>query len=557
MALSLLALLVGCTADSSAVVLLEPPQTDQTGAESPWYDPTRLIDVVVEMDSGDAEELAAQTRDIFEVLGGEDCLAEPFPSPYTWFEADVTLDGIAVDTVGIRKKGFIGSLSEDKPGLKLKFDKHVEGQELDGMERFTLNNSVQDPSLIKQCLGYALFTEAGLPAARCNFAHVSFVGEDLGVYVHVEPMKRDFLDRAFGDSSGDLYEGTLSDFRDEWMGTFEAKTDDTDADKGPILDVITALKASDDTLEEALRQVLDLDQFFDFWATEVLIGHWDGYAGNNNNFYVYRDPADGLIRFLPWGIDGTMYPAGGAPQTLMANSELPRRLYAHHATREQFEDRLRTLLDTAFDEAHLHAEIDRMEALLSPVATQPDVVADAIDEIRSFVDTQRQQILDELADSPLEDKGPRAMPCLVDRGEITMDFAGTWGTLETSDPFTEGEGTLEFTWDDELIGPYSGGTVAGTSDGYGLIAVTAWAEGYELYQNLLFLEPDKVKPGEVALEMWAANQGILIWMDALTMEEGEILAFMTDGTVDFIEADATDGAPLSGTATGTLMSTGL
>jgi hypothetical protein len=36
----------------------------------------------------------------------------------------------------------------------------------------TLNNNKQDPSAIHQCLGYAVFADAGVPAPRCNFAHV-------------------------------------------------------------------------------------------------------------------------------------------------------------------------------------------------------------------------------------------------------------------------------------------------------------------------------------------------------------------------------------------------
>ena len=38
-----------------------------------------------------------------------------------------------------------------------------------------------------------MFEKAGLPAPRCNFARVSMNGEDLGIYVHVEPVKKAFL----------------------------------------------------------------------------------------------------------------------------------------------------------------------------------------------------------------------------------------------------------------------------------------------------------------------------------------------------------------------------
>lgn len=37
-------------------------------------------------------------------------------------------------------------------------------------------------------------------------------------------------------------------------------------------------------------------------AAEVLVAHWDGYAGNLNNTYLYADPSDGRFRFVPWGV---------------------------------------------------------------------------------------------------------------------------------------------------------------------------------------------------------------------------------------------------------------
>ncbi len=33
-------------------------------------------------------------------------------------------------------------------------------------------------------------------------------------------------------------------------------------------------------------------------------------AGNQNNFFMYRDPAQGRLVFLPWGTDGTLRASG-------------------------------------------------------------------------------------------------------------------------------------------------------------------------------------------------------------------------------------------------------
>ena len=55
----------------------------------------------------------------------------------------------------------------------------------------------------------------------------------------------------------------------------------------------------------AIQARVDVDAFLTFWAAEGLVGHWDGYVDDQNNFWFYVDPADNLIRFIPWGTDDT------------------------------------------------------------------------------------------------------------------------------------------------------------------------------------------------------------------------------------------------------------
>ena len=104
----------------------------------------------------------------------------PSPAPrLIYFPATVSIDGERLDGVGVRKKGLIGSMSTERPSLKVKFSEYDDDQRYAGLERLTLNNCRL--LLIKQCLGYRLFAAAGVPAPRCGFAHVVVNGEDLGV----------------------------------------------------------------------------------------------------------------------------------------------------------------------------------------------------------------------------------------------------------------------------------------------------------------------------------------------------------------------------------------
>ena len=62
--------------------------------------------------------------------------------------------------------------------------------------------------------------------------------------------------------------------------------------------------------------MLDLDQFIKLYAMEFFLKHWDGYADNTNNTYVYNDvnaveaPGVDNVKFkmIPWGLDQTFQP---------------------------------------------------------------------------------------------------------------------------------------------------------------------------------------------------------------------------------------------------------
>lgn len=391
--------------------------TPDTGSAA-FFDPDRVIEIAITMAPADWERLRRQATDEEEVLGG-DCLAQPFPDVYTWFRGSVTVDGETMDDVGIRKKGFLGSLDDVRPSLKIKLDEYAPGQELFGLTRLTLNNAIQDDSFLHQCISYDLFAAAGVPAPRCGFVRVAVNGDDLGLYVNVESIDKRFLRGHFDSDEGNLYEGTFSDFRPRWMGTFEKKTNEEDTDRSDLDAIRTAAEAPDASLEDALAGVIDLDRFLSMWAVEVLLYHWDGYAGSANNFWLYRDPSSGLFTFIPWGTDSTFENDGlgaDSPMSVYAGGILARRLFLG-PTRHLYIDRLDQLLATIWDEQAILGEMDRMQALIAPVLEVAGMpvrrAAESADDARRMVRRRRAAILDERADMPADwTPAPLHSPCI-------------------------------------------------------------------------------------------------------------------------------------------------
>lgn len=415
-----------------------------------------VLEVGLTLAASDWLALCAQRRSLFALLG-EGCMSGPAPDVFTWFRADLELDGRVVRDVGLRKKGFLGSLDSERPSLRVELDEYVDGQKLDGLERLTLNNGKQDPSRLRQCLAYDLFRAAGVSAPRCSFAHVTVNRVDLGLYVHVEPVKKPFLRQWFGELAGTrdagdgaLWEGQLSDFRADWLDTFEAKLETRPQDRALLESVVTALDGDEDGLLERLDAVLDLEGFISFWAVEALTAHWDGYAGNTNNFFVYAPPegaSDRRLRFIPWGVDQTFVdprPFGGT-RAAFASGELARRLYLHPEGRRRFEARLRELLATVWDEEALLAAIEASSALVRPHREPGTREAGdlAVNELADFVVTRRDDIEGELAaPSAGFPPPPREAICLAEDGTVTATFATTWGTLEIENLFLTGSGTF-------------------------------------------------------------------------------------------------------------------
>ena len=530
------------------------------GEDDALFAPDRLLEVEIEMAEADWDELRAQTRTFFDIFGG-DCLADPFESPFTYFRADLTVDGDQYPQVGLRKKGFLGSLSEEKPSLKVKLDEYVPGQEIAGLDKLTFNNSQQDPSYLRQCLAYDLFRAAGVPAPRCNFAHVTLNGDDMGLFVHVESLDKEFLEKNFDDASGKMYEGTLSDFRPEYDGTFDLKTDDVEDDRAELDALVDALAAPDDSaLLTRLEPLVDLDDFTTFWAMEVITRHWDGYASNTNNFYIYADPDTGRFQFIPWGVDGAfgpnpLLPDGTAPPiSVFATGVLARRLYLDPQGQADYIDRLQSLLDSVWDEEELLASIDRYDDVIWPLVGGAAHTT-AVDEVRDVIETQRETIEEELAGGPPEWTSPLRDPiCLDVIGQVDVTFDTTWGTVGAGNPFATGTGTWTVRADgDDLPETDVGATAGDDPDAPRVLLQTIAAlEDGTLAVVFLQVEPSHYHTGTQTID-WSGVFGALFIYDPPTMQL-TLLGALGEGTVQMDEAGGTTGAAVSGHITADLVS---
>jgi hypothetical protein len=323
-------------------------------------------------------------------------------------------------TVGVRLKGSVGSFRpfDRKAGFKIKLN-FVKGQKYLGLKKLTLNNMVQDPSMVHETLTYGLFRALGLPAPRTGYAFLRVNGIPYGVYLNLETY--DISLPTWFPSTRHLYEADLAgtDVTAGGAGSFEVDEGD-DGDRSDLEALIAAANGVAPDWSTALDGLADLQQMTRMWAVERYVGHWDGYAGpyadeyRPNNYYLHSLDS-GLFRMLPWGTDQTWEsrlgfgePSGG----LLFNG-----CFADASCRALYVEGLEAVR-MAVPALRLERQASCLAAQLAPwqrLETEPrreygaGQVADAVAAARGFIDDRPHELAEWLGAEGVE--GPPEEIC--------------------------------------------------------------------------------------------------------------------------------------------------
>ncbi len=271
----------GAPNEPSTAAGAPPPDTD-------WlFDPTVVYEIDLSLPQASRDALAID--------------------PDTYVAGTFALSGPAGTygplAVGVRLKGH-NSFRDlgGKAAFKVKFG----GQRFHGLEKLTLNNMVQDPSMLHETIGYEAFRATGVAAPRVGFAYVTVDGDDYGVYANVETMDSVALARWF-ESTRHLYEGAAAaDVTPGGAGGFEIDEGDEE-DLSDLEALIDAVADDEGSFSDRMDGIADLQQMVRMWATEKYIGQWDGYGSQEGPFwprnYFLHSDATGVFTMLPWGLD--------------------------------------------------------------------------------------------------------------------------------------------------------------------------------------------------------------------------------------------------------------
>ncbi|NNE71930.1 MAG: hypothetical protein HKN29_16415, partial [Rhodothermales bacterium] len=336
--------------------------------------------------------LAQEDLDTILAAGNEQSDVE-YLATFRWESPQLTAE---VDSIGFRLRGNT-SRNSRKKSFKVSFNTFRQGGKWEGLEKLNLNGEHNDPSIIRSKLSWDIFREFDVPASRANHVELYINGAYFGLYINVEHVDEQFLNRYFGNNDGNLYKAL-------WPADLTVRGGDGDAyrpsggDRRPYdltqgasdqegYDDLAAFinlinNTSGSGFRGAIERAMDVDGFLRAQAVTVLTGSWDTYWFLKNNFYLYNNPATGKWHYVPFDFDNTfgIYWDGISSGLDWATRDvydwghpteerpLMERILAVPEFRERYTYYLRELLESAFLASRLESEIARLKTLTEAAA---------------------------------------------------------------------------------------------------------------------------------------------------------------------------------------------
>jgi len=224
-----------------------------------------------------------------------------------------------VADIGLRFIGDTYSREKQKKSFRISFNTFNSGRNFHGIEKMNLNAETHDPSMIRSKLSWKLYRQLGVAGLRSNHVLLYINGAFYGVYINTEHIDEKYVRSRFGTNDGNLYEGRWPadlTYIDENQDSYKLKIDGRRVyklnineewdDYQDLVRFISALNQySGQQLQEELEQVMNVRQYLKIMAVDVMTGNWDGYMGNMNNYFLYRDQVTGRFEYIPFDLENT------------------------------------------------------------------------------------------------------------------------------------------------------------------------------------------------------------------------------------------------------------
>jgi spore coat protein CotH len=301
-----------------------------------------------------------------------------------------------IDEIGFQLRGNTSRYSLKK-SFRVSFNSFIQGRKFHGLEKLCLNGEHNDPSIIRSRLCWETLRSFGIPGPRASHAEVYINGNYYGLYILVEYIDEQLMESRFGNSYGNLYkclwpadlaylgnDPDLYKFTSGDRRAYDLVTNTEEDDYSDLAHFIDILNNTPlNGLACEIDKVFNLDDYLKIMAADVILGNWDGYIYNKNNFYLYHNNITGKFEYMPYDLDNTfgidwMSIDWGNREIYdweMHDVEvrpLYTRLLEAPEIRERYSFQMARLLDFLDNEDSLFAHIDQVRDMIGPfVADDP------------------------------------------------------------------------------------------------------------------------------------------------------------------------------------------
>ena len=318
--------------------------------------------------------------------------------------ATMTVDGVTYPDVGVRFKGNTSYMlvQGDKKSFNITTDYVNGNQELMGYSTLNFNNAFQDPSFLREVF-YCNQIRSFVPAAKASFIRLSINGQDWGIYPHVQQINGDFLNEWFMSNDGTRWRaispngvggpggpggggpggGGPPQWGDGTTALNYLGADTTQYQQHYTLKKANKVNPWDDlvkvadvlnntaltSLEDSLRNYLDIDRTLWFLASENIFTDDDGYVYKGiQDYYLYWEVETG--RMVPLEFDGnSVMDAAKVTWTPFHNETnvnypLLNRLLAVPSIRQRYLAHYRTMIEHALNPTTTHPILEQMSQMI-------------------------------------------------------------------------------------------------------------------------------------------------------------------------------------------------
>ena len=225
--------------------------------------------------------------------------------------ADVEIDGVYYDSVGVRYKGYSSvSVNRIKNPFNIKLDYIINDQNHRGFNKLKLSNVIQDPSFLREALSYEIARKY-MPSPEANYANL-FINDTLwGVYTNVEAVNKDFLTKHYASRNNTFFKCNPNqlDLNGENANLSDAPGTDTssyepyytlksDFGWGDLYTLIDTLN----NFSSSIENVLNVDRVLWMHAFNYGLVNFDSYVGYAQNYYLYQD-VTGRFNPILWDLN--------------------------------------------------------------------------------------------------------------------------------------------------------------------------------------------------------------------------------------------------------------